>query len=316
MSLVSALVLVSFDMPNGSRLVKRAEVVAGTLRPRFSATLVKYGKLAWLTFPIGCTMLMNSLSCNVSRYYIDEYVGVNSLGIFAAVASLLGAGRMMAGALGQSACPRLACLYTAGDRIGFITLMWKIINISGLIGLVPLAACIVAGKSILALLFKPEYAHEAGVLVWLMASGVLTFIVSGLGVVLTAVRCFKVQVPLSAVGLLTAVLTSHLLIRSDGMRGAAISLFATSACQLLCYLIAVYSLIQRFPWGPDGDGHAEPTGRVQRQRATNDGNRSGEGADEIHCLQDWGRTGCRIRPDVFDSLHLLYASIFNTLRKF
>jgi len=113
---------------------------------------------------------------------------------------------------------------------------------------VPLAACVVAGEGILSLLFKPEYAREVEVLVWLMASGVQVYIVSGLGTGLTAARFFRVQVPLSIVGLLTAALTSHFLIPSGGLRGAAISAFATSSCQLLCYLIATCYIVELGFW--------------------------------------------------------------------
>ena len=165
--------------------------------------------------------MVNSLSGNISRYYIEENVGEYGLGIFAAVASLLGIVRTVTGRWASRSVHAYRTLYAGGHRAGFISLLWKFVGISALVGAVPLAACVVAGKGILSLLFKPEYAREVEVLVWLMASGVQVGILSGLGTGLTAARYFRLQVPLSIVGLLTAALTSHLLIPSGGLRGAA-----------------------------------------------------------------------------------------------
>ena len=252
LSFTSVLVLVFFDIPNGARLLSETAAGEQIGDPTPEPSLRKYAKLAWLALPIGLTVMVNSLTGNLSRFYIEENVGEYGLGIFAAVASLLGIERTVTGALGQSVCPRLARLYAGGHRAGFISLLWKFVGIIALVGAVPLAACVVAGEGILSLLFKPEYAREVDVLVWLMASGVQDSIKSSFGVALTAARYFRLQVPLSIVGLLTAALTSHLLIPSGGLRGAALSAFATSSCLLLCYLIATYYLIHKFVWGTRG----------------------------------------------------------------
>ena len=248
LSFISVLVLVFFDIPNGARLLSETAAGGQPGNPTPASSPRRYARLAWIALPIGLTVMIVSLSDNISRYYIEENLGEYGLGIFAAVASLLGIGRTLTGALGQSAFPRLARLYAGGHRAGFISLLWKVIGINALVGAVPLAACVVAGEGILSLLFKPEYAREVEVLVWLMASGVQVYILSGLGTGLTAARFFRVQVPLSIVGLLTAALTSHLLIPSSGLRGAAISAFATSSCQLLCYLIATCYIVELGFW--------------------------------------------------------------------
>jgi len=256
LSFISVLVLVLFDIPNGARLLSETAAGGQPGDPTPAPSLRRYARLAWLALPIGLTVMVNSLSGNISRYYLEENVGEYGLGIFAVVASLGGIVRTVTGALCQSVCPRLARLYAGGHRAGFISLLWKFIGISALVGAVPLAACVVAGEDILSLLFKPEYAREVEVLVWLMASGVQDCILSGLGTGLTAARYFRLQVPLSIVGLLTAALTSHLLIPSGGLRGAAISAFATSSCLLLCYLIAMYHLIHKSVWVTRGGGDA------------------------------------------------------------
>jgi len=270
LSFISVFVLVLFDIPNGARLLSETAAGGQPGDPTPAPSLRRYARLAWLALPIGLTVLVNSLSGNMSRYYIEENVGEYGLGIFAAVASLLGIVRTVTGALAQSVFPRLARLYAGGHRAGFISLLWKFVGISALVGAVPLAACVVAGEGILSLLFKPEYARAVDVLVWLMASGVQDSIISSLGVTLTAARYFRLQVPLSIVVLLTAALTSHLLIPSGGLRGAAISVFATSSCQLLCYLIATYYLIHKFVWGTRGgeDAHGRKPAWAWAPRAT------------------------------------------------
>jgi O-antigen/teichoic acid export membrane protein len=247
-SLVSLAVLVMFDVPNAVGVLRMGATIGKHDSIPISLVLKKQARLALLSAPIGITVMLNSYTSAVPRYFLMEHIGEYGLGIFAAVASLLGIGERVTGSLGQSACPRLARLYASASRKGFTSLLWKVVGISVLVGALPLAAAIVAGEGILTVLFKPEYAREDEVLIWLLASGVLHCVTSGLGVGLTAARRFKLQVPMSAIGLGTAALTNWLLIPGEGLRGAAISAFITSTCLLFCYTTAVFYLVSRSPW--------------------------------------------------------------------
>jgi len=83
-------------------------------------------RLAWLSLPLGLTMLLLSLNTNIPRYFIEHYLDTSALGIFAALAAVTRASDMVVQALGQSASPRLAKLYAASDSKSFCRILFKV----------------------------------------------------------------------------------------------------------------------------------------------------------------------------------------------
>ncbi len=137
-----ALVLVGYDIRSGALMLNtsprtlQGEVprpdMAVPLRPRWQ--LLKLRKLVWLSLPLGFVMMLISLNTNIPRYFIERSLGERQLGVFAAIAYLMVAGNMVVNALGQSACPRLAKYYAAGNSTAFRKLVLNLVGIGALPG--------------------------------------------------------------------------------------------------------------------------------------------------------------------------------------
>ena len=110
-------------------------------------------QLAKEAMPVGVVMLLLSLSTNVPRYVVENYLDVGMLGIFAAMAYLIQAGNMVVAALGSAASPRLANLYAQGDSSGFNRLLIKLIGIALLLGVGGIFLSLAAGKELLSFLY-------------------------------------------------------------------------------------------------------------------------------------------------------------------
>jgi O-antigen/teichoic acid export membrane protein len=245
-----ALVLISYDIRSGKLLRGRDAGATdsasdggrpATLRPRWSNktsfALIK------LSLPLGFVMLLISLNTNVPRYFIEHYLGERELGIFAAIAYLMVAGSMVVNALGQSASPRLAKHYASGEARAIRHLLGKLIAISGLLGVAGVALVVLAGESLLTMIYRPEYASHTDVFLLLMVAAGLGFIASFLGYAMTAARYFKVQAPLFAVVTAVSVLACLWLVPLYGLRGAAMALVLAAAVQLLGSLaITIYAI--------------------------------------------------------------------------
>jgi O-antigen/teichoic acid export membrane protein len=185
-----------------------------------------------LALPLGVVMMLISLNVNIPRYFIERSLGERELGIFAAIAYLLVAGTTVVEALGQSASPRLARAYANRDRDGYLRLVWGLIGIALLGGTVAILGALVAGRSLLTLLYSPEYARHNEVFVWLAAAAGIGFISSILGFAMTAARCFVVQVLLFAGVTVVTVIACAALIPSYGLPGAAIATVIAATCSL------------------------------------------------------------------------------------
>jgi O-antigen/teichoic acid export membrane protein len=253
-ALASALVLLGYDAVNGLLILGNSPLAtaAGPLLAGGHPEPAEGPRrgwrplagLVWLALPMGVAMMFNTLVSNIPRYFIEHYLGERELGIFAAVASVAGVGRMVSSALGQSASPRLARLHAAGDLRAFRILLAKLVAFGALLGGTVLLAGVIAGREILTLLYTPEYARRIDVLLWLLAVGGLYYVAGWLGVGLTAARQFKIQVPLTASVVGVAALLNWWLVPLDGLRGAAVSAFLSMAASAAISLMIAIRLFR------------------------------------------------------------------------
>jgi len=259
-----ALILVGYDVHSGALMLKRGLQQDGTLLsegdqeavlcPRWELSTL--ARLAWLALPLGLVMMLISLNANIPRYFIERYLGEHELGIFAALAYLQMAGNTVVGALGQSASPRLAKYYAVGDGPAFCTLLLKLAGIGVLLGGVGVLVALVAGRELLILLYRPEYAeHE--LLVWLMVATGISYVASFLGYGMTAARYFRVQMPLFAIVTATTILVGLWLIPADGLRGAAIALMITAVVQAGGSLAVIVHALRVIGKRKEGESHVQ-----------------------------------------------------------
>lgn len=252
-----ALVLVSYDIPNSLLLLqtqtaKEIEVLnsreedslsqgspsakhpEGVHLPKWyprwhRQTLVK---LLLLSLPLGVVMMLISLNINIPRYFIEHYLSTHELGIFSALSYLMVAGQMVISSLSQSASPRLAKYYAAGNSLAFRTLLLKLIGIAMVLGGVAVVIALIAGQPILTLLYSPEYAREINVFVWLMVAAGVNYISYFLGAGMTAARYLRVQIPMFLLLTGVSALACFWLIPAYGLLGAAWALLIGAIIQV------------------------------------------------------------------------------------
>ncbi len=230
-----AVVLFAYDLRSGT-LILRAEAslfteVRELLRPRWSLAILR--RLIWLALPLGLVMMLVSLNGNLPRYTIVKYLGEGQLGIFAAMATLMAACGTVIYALGQSASPRLARLYANGERTAFKALLGKLLLLGAGLGAVGVVAALVAGRPLLTLLYKSEYAHHTDAFVWLMIAAGIGYLGTFLGYGMTAAHYFRVQLPLFIGVTALTGLSCLWLIPHYGLLGAALALVVSSVLTTL-----------------------------------------------------------------------------------
>ncbi len=247
------IVLVGYDFPSGALMFADSVGSVGArwelLKPRWDWT--KLSKLVWLALPLGISMMLISLNTNIPRYFIERYLGERELGFFAAIAYLMVAANMVVGALGQSATPRLAKYYAAGNMRGFATLLLKLVGIALMIGVVGILVVTIAGEQILTVLYRSEYAQPQYLDVFLlvMVTTAVANVSSFLGYAMTAMRYFSVQIPLFIAVTGGSACACFWLIPDLGLRGAAIALLIGAIVQVTfslgVILHGIYSIKSR-----------------------------------------------------------------------
>jgi O-antigen/teichoic acid export membrane protein len=113
-----AAVLLALDRPATARL-RHGGAPAGPPR--------QWLGLARKVLPLGIAGALIVLNASLPRYLIAAQLGAAALGRFAAMASFVAAGTMLATVLGQTASPRLARAAALRDRATFARLMATIL---------------------------------------------------------------------------------------------------------------------------------------------------------------------------------------------
>jgi O-antigen/teichoic acid export membrane protein len=238
-TLVSAAVLLLYDLPASRRVLRisvrpsQAGPPASFFTPEWRPMYIR--KLIWSAIPLGTVAMCISLQINMPRYFIEHHFGEAEVGIFSALAYVLWAGDLVVNALGQALTPRLAKLYHSGAVGKFRALMLKLLIIAAVGGCAGVLAGSVFARQVLDFLYRPEYARNLDVFRILLVSAAPAYLATFLSYGLTAARMFWVQLPLSALSMLTIAGLCLWLVPTGGLRGAADAVLVTSTVRVAAF---------------------------------------------------------------------------------
>jgi O-antigen/teichoic acid export membrane protein len=224
------------------------------LKPRLDLRVQR--ELLWLGLPLGVIGVLVSLNSSIPRYFIEHALGERALGIFSAIAFMFAAGSMAIISLGQSAFTRLARAYAAGNLVEFRSVLGKLLAIGAIFGMCGIIVARVAGREILSVLFRPEYAEHTDLLVTIMVAGAIQYLAALMASAATAARFFKPQIPLLAMVVVVSGIGSYWLIPSYGLLGAGLAIVASSILLLAGEIILLMWVLRDLR--PEGETTATP----------------------------------------------------------
>jgi O-antigen/teichoic acid export membrane protein len=222
-------VLLLYDAGVGSRDFVAAEPMH---RVPFRQGAAKQFAIFWVALPLSSVMLLNSLSTNMPRYFIEHSLGARELGMFSAAASLVAVGNTLINAVGQTVTPKLAKMFAWQGTAEFASFSGRLVMFGVALAMCAVGCSVVLGRWVLTLMFKPEYAEQTGLLTALMLAGGIGYVASLLGYAVTAARSFRPQMPLFVIVTAATLAACAVLIPSRGLAGAAMALGISSAVQL------------------------------------------------------------------------------------
>ena len=202
-------------------------------------------RLVKLALPLGFAKMLITLNANIPRYMIVGFVGVREVGVFAAIAYIMVAGKIVVRALGQSASPKLAKYYVASNTKAFGKLISQLVMIAIFLGSAGVIVAFLGGQSILTLLYKSEYGQQADLFVLLMLAGAIDYISSFLTYGMTAARALWVQIPLFTLTAIVLCFSCLWLMPRFGTKGAAFALIITAIVQVIFSSVVIVNAIYK-----------------------------------------------------------------------
>lgn len=201
------------------------------LKPRWDLRVQR--QLLWFNSPLGIILVLVSLNSSIPRYFIGYVLGERELGIFAAIASVFAAGSMVVVSLGESAFTRLARFYATENLVEFRLLLGKLLTSGAAMGVCGIVLAKLAGREILTILFRPEYAERADLLPWMMVVGSVAYMAQFLGYGMTAARYYHSQIVLFVLTNLSVAVASYALIPRQGLLGAILAMLIATLVQFI-----------------------------------------------------------------------------------
>ncbi len=198
-----------------------------------------------ISWPLGLVMTLGSLNTNLPRYVLERKLGTAELGIFASLAYLLTAIGLIVVALGQSVSARMSRQFAEGDVCGFRWLLTRLVGFATVLGVSGLGFALLAGRPVLATVYRPQYAEHVDLLLVMVATASLNAIASFLGFGMTAARCFCAQLPVMGATLATTFVFTLALVPRFGLMGAGYALLIAAAVQSAASYLVLTSAIGR-----------------------------------------------------------------------
>lgn len=202
-----------------------------SLKPRWSFIVQR--QMLRFSLPLSIIAVLVSLNFTIPRYFVGHALGERALGIFSAMAFVLAAGSLAVVSLGQSAFTRLARHYAAQDLTEFCSLLAKLLAMGAALGVCGVVVAKVAGRELLSLLFRPEYAERADLLPWVMAVGCVAYVAQFLGYGMTAAKFYHSQIVLFILTNVGVAAGCYLLIPRQGLLGAIFAMLLATFMQLV-----------------------------------------------------------------------------------
>ena len=190
------------------------------------------GELLWVSLPLGVVVLLGCFSSSVPNFFIKHALGEREVGIFAAIGFMVSVGNMAVVSLGQSAFTRLARSFAAGDFGVFASLVGKLAAFGAGIGIFGMIVSKFAGREILTIVFRPEYAEHADLLTWIMAAGGMLYMAQFLGFGLTAAGFYNSQVVLNILANASLFAACYWFVERRGLLGAILAMLIGATVQL------------------------------------------------------------------------------------
>jgi O-antigen/teichoic acid export membrane protein len=228
-----AMVLFGYDIRERTHTLRAQTkwyLLNGELAPRFDAR--EQRQLLWRSLPLGIVVLLTTLNSSIPSFFIQHGIGERDLGIFSSLGLTISVGNMAVVSLGQSAFTRLSRAYASGNIAAFGSLLVVLLTCGAGLGVCGMIISKFAGREILTILFRPEYAERADLLPWIMAAGAVLFMAQFLGFGMTAAGFYHSQVYLNILANVSLVAACYWLVAGKGLLGAILAMLIAAIVQL------------------------------------------------------------------------------------
>ncbi len=252
-ALASCLVTILYDINSVmivNKIVSDSEQNSGkSVKERYYEVYPRWDKekiikLIKMGLPLGLAVASTSFYINIPKYFIKYYLGITDLGIFSALSYIIVGGGLVINALSQSASPRLARYWVTQNLKEFDDLFYKLIVLGVSLGILIMIFIFIFGKNLILLFYSSVYAEKFNILILVVLSSCIQYGYVFCGTAISAMRNFKVQLPIQTISTFIVLSLSYLFIKDYGLIGAGWAMLVVSLFEAIAY-VTVFSGLRK-----------------------------------------------------------------------
>lgn len=240
----SLITLVFHDIPRTRRLQAHQECEGSASATRLVWEMKRLTRLAYHALPLGFVAVLSALQINIPRFTIEHSLGLEALGYFTAAVAPYAAASRMAAFLAQAASPQMALRYNSGAWRDFAILLAKMGGLGLAGGIAGVLIALFLGREVLTLLYTPEYADYADLLLLAMIAALFRQVATMWQFGVVAARQYRALLLQYVLVVISMVAGSYLLIGPYGLWGAGVVLIVAGIVNV-AVVAAIAAIIMR-----------------------------------------------------------------------
>lgn len=194
--------------------------------------------------PLAIYLLLANFIAMAPRLFMESILGNYKLGIYGSIATPTAVIQMLSTYAFNPFVTLFAEEYHHKDKKGFIRSFFKCIGILLLISVLAVAACAVAGKWALNLLFGSEIAEHSELLIPLVIASCLIAFATLLCSVHTAIRSFRIVLFSNIIAVILSVVLSLFFEKKFDMQGANYAIIIATLVNILALAGGLFSKVR------------------------------------------------------------------------
>ncbi len=195
-----------------------------------------------LGIPMFVSIFIDKYYANYPRITVENFLGVEMLGVFGSLLYFKSVGGQFIGSLAQSAVPKLATYFKDKKINHFNKLLIKMMFIGFLIGFFLTSVAYFLGENLLVILYTSEYAKYSNVLVLVLLGATVTFSYAYIATALTCIRKQWLRLPVSIISFIFLFLLFKFKGITTLMEAATLILYVECFTFLIYFIVYVVFL--------------------------------------------------------------------------
>lgn len=214
------------------------------LKDNYKVSISIMKKIVFTSLPLAIATTIDTLNINIQRVFLNYYVGIEEVGIYASITTMMVTGQLIMASVMTYFLPKLNQLIIAKNFKKFKNLLIILVIIASIIGLFIIAIVMLYGQWLLSIIFTEQYIPYKNLAVLIMFVGMFWYVAGALNLAVVALNEYRKQMIAIILSFLAMLLTTVITINDLELYGAAFGLIIGMIIRIIAFTMIIVRKIR------------------------------------------------------------------------